>query len=698
MIERSNQRDHMADKIEFERNGKTITRAEYSGFCYGVMTALEKTLETVERLKNTGKKVYTYGPIIHNDDVVNDLKNRGVEICEKIGSIEPDAAIIIRSHGVGQKEEDAIRQSCGLLIDATCPHVKKIHRLANEAYKEGKEVVVVGDASHPEVIGIDGWCDNQAIVINDPTQLSLPENQQRLTEARTSGRGIFAVAQTTLNRKVWDSCAEALIEEYPEAVLKCTICSATTNRQNACRRVAEQSDLMIVIGGKDSSNSRRLFEIASEVCEKTYFIENRLHLPLKDIEKYNRIGISAGASAPERIIKEVISNMSDVITNNIDEANEMHDFMAEIEKSLKMPQRGEIVKGEVIQVGPREVYVNLGCKKDGIIPKDEIALEADQDIESLFKLGDVVEAKVLKTDDGDGNILLSRKKVEISEHWNEIIKAYEDKSFVTAKVIREVKGGVIAAYKEVTGFIPMSQLNDRYVEKADEFIGKVLTVKVTRVDQRRNKAVFSHKAYLAEEKSKKIAEIWSSINVGDTVEGTVMRFTDYGAFVDIGGIDGLLHISEISWGKLKHPQEALKIGEKINVKILSMNEEKGKISLGLKQNTPEPWSVINEHYQAGQVVEGKVVQIKEYGAFVELEPGLDGLVHISEIAHKRVTNIADEISIGQTVAAKILDIDEEKKRISLSIKETLEAPAAEAEAETEAVAAEEPAEDVGDAE
>ena len=491
------------------------------------------------------------------------------------------------------------------------------------------------------------------------------------------------MAQTTLNRNVWDACTEALLRRYPRAQLRCTICSATSSRQTACRRVAEISDAMVVIGDRSSSNSRKLYEIASEVCENTYFIENTSHLPLKDIAKYNKIGVSAGASAPERIIKEVISNMSDIITNNIDESNEMNDFMAEIEKSLKMPQRGEIVKGEVIQVGPREVYVNLGCKKDGIIPKDEIALEADQDIESMFKLGDVVEAKVLKTDDGDGNILLSRKKVEISEHWNEIIKAYEDKSFVTAKVIREVKGGVIAAYKEVTGFIPMSQLNDRYVEKADEFIGKTLTVKVTRVDQKRNKAVFSHKAYLAEEKSKKIAEIWSSINVGDTVEGTVMRFTDYGAFVDIGGIDGLLHISEISWGKLKHPQEALKIGQKINVKILSMNEEKGKISLGLKQNTPEPWSVINENYQVGQVVEGKVVQIKEYGAFVELEPGLDGLVHISEIAHKRVTNIADEISIGQMVNAKILEIDEEKRRISLSIKETLDAPEAEAPAEDE---------------
>ena len=679
----------MADIIVYEKNGKTITRAEHSGFCYGVMAALKKTLDTVEECGGSGRKVYTYGQIIHNDDVVRELRQKGVEICGGPGECEADAAVIIRSHGVGRQEEEELRRSCGLLVDATCPHVKKIHHLVSDACDRGSQIVIIGDPEHAEVKGIDGWCGHRALIIEKPQQLSEPEKRDLLAEARREGREIFAVAQTTLNRRTWEECTAALKEICPDVRLQCTICSATANRQDACRRVAEQSDVMIVIGGKNSSNSRKLFDIASEVCEKTYFIENTSFLPLKDIAEYNRIGISAGASAPERIIKEVISNMSEVITNNIEEANGMQDFMAEIEKSLKIPQRGEIVKGEVIQVGPREVYVNVGCKKDGIIPKDEIALEADQDIESLFKLGDVVEAKVLKTDDGDGNILLSRKKVEISEHWNEIIKAYEDKSFVNVKVIREVKGGVIAAYKEVTGFIPMSQLNDRYVEKADEFIGQTLTVKVTRVDQKRNKAVFSHKAYLAEEKSKKIAEIWASLHVGDTVEGTVMRFTDYGAFVDIGGIDGLLHISEISWGKLRHPQEALSIGEKIRVKILSMNEEKGKISLGLKQNTPEPWSVINENYHVGQIVQGKVVQIKEYGAFVELEPGLDGLVHISEIAHKRVTNIADEISVGQIVSAKILEIDEEKRRISLSIKETIDPNAPAEPAKAEAAPAEE---------
>ena len=272
-------------------------------------------------------------------------------------------------------------------------------------------------------------------------------------------------------------------------------------------------------------------------------------------------------------------------------------------------------------------------------------------------------------------ILLSKKKLEVNEHWNEIVEALENKSIINVKVVKQVNGGVIAAYKEVSGFIPLSQLSDKYVENAEEFIGQELPVRVTRVDQKRGRAVFSHKIILTEEKEQRMKEVWDKLQVGDIVEGTVMRFTDYGAFVDLGGIDGLLHISEISWGKLKHPQEVLSIGDKVKVKILSMNDEKGKISLGLKQTTPEPWSVINEKYQIGQVVTGKVVQIKEYGAFVELEPGLDGLVHISEVAHKRVNDIADELTVGQTVDAKILDIDTERKRISLSIKQTLDAPA-----------------------
>ena len=397
---------------------------------------------------------------------------------------------------------------------------------------------------------------------------------------------------------------------------------------------------------------------------------------MQELRKCNKIGIAAGASTPECVIKEVIATMSE----NITEMN-MQDLMEDIEKSLRLPRVGETVNGKVHQVTEKEIIVNMGCKKDGIIPKEEVTLEGDQKLTDLFHEGDEIQAKVIKTDDGDGGILLSKKKLEVNEHWGEIIDAFENKSIITVKVVKQVNGGVIAAYKEVSGFIPLSQLSDKYVENADEFMGQELDVKITRVDQKRGRAVFSHKTVLAEEKKKKLDEIWSSLNVDDIVEGTVMRFTDYGAFVDLGGIDGLLHISEISWGKLKHPQEVLQIGDKVKVKILSMNEEKGKISLGLKQTQPEPWSVINEKYEVGQIVEGKVVQIKEYGAFVELEPGLDGLVHISEVANKRVTNIAEELEIGQVVAAKILEIDTERKRISLSIKQALDTDVEAAEAE-----------------
>ncbi|MBQ2271132.1 MAG: 30S ribosomal protein S1 [Firmicutes bacterium] len=545
-----------------------------------------------------------------------------------------------------------------LIFHANCGFFSPVH-----------DVVIVGDPNHPEVIGINGWADDQAIVIQTPEQ----------AEAVT-GKELVIVSQTTIRKELFEQVVHTLEKNNTILKINNTICSATSERQNACAKLAAESDLMVVIGGKESSNTKKLWEISKKYCENTYFIEFIEDLPLKAVEKCCKIGVAAGASTPERIIKEVIAAMSEAITKDlemVEEMNEMEAMMDEIEKSLRLPGRGEIVTGEIVHVTNDYVVVNLGCKKDGVIPKDEMALEQEGLLTELFKEGDEIQAKVIKTDDGDGNILLSKKKLQVNEHWDEINAALDDKEVVNVKIVKEVKGGVIATYKEVSGFIPMSQLSDHFVEKADEFIGKVLPVKVSRVDQKRNKAVFSHKAFLAEEKAKKIAEIWDKLSVGDVVEGVVMRFTDYGAFVDIGGLDGLLHISEISWGKLKHPQEALAIGDAINVKILSMNAEKGKISLGLKQNMPEPWSVIDDKYEVGQVISGKVVQIKDYGAFVELEPGLDGLVHISEVAYKRVTNIADEISVGQEVSAKILEIDKDRKRISLSIKETLEAPAAE---------------------
>ncbi|MDO4553136.1 MAG: bifunctional 4-hydroxy-3-methylbut-2-enyl diphosphate reductase/30S ribosomal protein S1, partial [Bacillota bacterium] len=777
---------------------KEIRLAECAGFCFGVREALRLTEETIRAYEGTGRRIFTYGPLIHNGQVIRELEEKGVFVLERVADAPAGSVVIVRSHGAPPSfyEEAA---AAGLAVtDATCPFVKRIHRLAQEASEQGRQVAVIGNRQHPEVQGILGWAGKNARVLSSPEDAAALE-----------GEGVTLLTQTTATAELQEAVTEAVRRRCREVKVHNTICEATVRRQESCRKLAAESDLMLVIGDSQSANTQKLYEISKKNCKYVFFVERIQDLPLKEIEMCNKISVTAGASTPERIIKEVIATMSEFTegtemqlegaaeaaaeknealeeavaeaaetaeavetetaepaeaveaveteaagavgtveaveaetteaveaaeTENTEaaeveeaaeapeeaveavveeaaeaaaktgtaeeeadaESNQMHEFMEGIDKSLRLPGRGEIVDGVVVQVTPKEVVVNLGCKKDGILPKEEVSMEPEQSLVELFKEGDDIQAKVIKTDDGDGNILLSKRKLEVNEHWDEINLALDNKEVVSAKVVKEVKGGVIAVYKEISGFIPMSQLSDRYVEKADEFIGKVLPVKVSRVDQRRNKAVFSHKAYLAEEKQKKIKEIWDSLQVGDNVEGTVMRFTDYGAFVDIGGIDGLLHISEISWGKLKHPQEALEIGQKITVRILSMNAEKGKISLGLKQNLPEPWSVIDEKYQVDQTIEGKVVQIKEYGAFVELEPGLDGLVHISEIAFKRVTNIADEISVGQVVKAKILEIDKDRRRISLSIKEALDqsiyeeeekaAPAAE---EAEAPAAEE---------
>ena len=636
-----------------------IKKIDPCGFCFGVTRAMEMADKIID--EEQGKRIFSYGQLIHNKGVTDRLKEKGLNILESLEDGQEGDVLIIRSHGAPRAIFEQAREKGMKVMDATCPYVVKIQRLVEKASSQGKTVVVVGDGNHPEVIGIVGWA-------TPPGKIIVVQKIEELYEIK--GESFFLVAQTTINEEQFQEIGETLKESHNDVIIENTICTATRDRQEATKALAKDSDIMVVIGGKNSSNSKKLVDISKQYCGKTIFVENNKDLSLKTIDKCSKIGVAAGASTPVSDIEEVIAKMSEVIT----ERNEMEDYLEAIEKSLRLPRLGEIVEGTIHQVTDKEIIVNLGCKKDGVIPKEELNLETDQKITDAYKEGDTIQAKVVKTDDGDGTIMLSKKKLQVNENWEEISQALDDKLTIDVKVVRVVNGGVIASYKEVAGFIPLSQLSDRFIENAEEFMGQVLPIKISRVDKYKGKAVFSHKAYLAEQRQSKMAEVWEKLDVGDIIEGTVMRFTDYGAFVDIGGIDGLLHISEISWGKLKHPQEVLSIGEKINVKVLSMNSERGKISLGLKQTQPEPWSIIDDKYQIGQVLTGRVVQIKEYGAFVELEPGLDGLVHISEVAHKRVTDLNDELTIGEEVSTKILEIDKEKKRISLSIKETIEPP------------------------
>ncbi|MDR0596157.1 MAG: bifunctional 4-hydroxy-3-methylbut-2-enyl diphosphate reductase/30S ribosomal protein S1 [Clostridiales Family XIII bacterium] len=644
-----------------------VIKADKIGFCSGVKNAVEVARRAVALGRGEGRSVCAIGPIIHNSQVNRELSGLGLVTVDSIEDMPSGSVYVVRSHGEGPAAFDEARARGIEVADATCPKVRNAQKIAERAAAGGRAVVIVGDANHPEVKGIAAWAGGGAVAVGTR------EEAEKLAEelAKSRGGGVDVIAQTTMDSEIFVEISG--IFEAVGATVHNTVCSATENRQRAARELAKSVDAMVVVGDKRSSNSRKLYEISSRYCAQSYFIESKQHLPLKNIKNCNRIGITAGASTPEQTIEEVIIGMSEN-TNGTAERNPMHEFMEEIDKSLRLPRNGDVITGEVIQITDKYVIVNIGCKKDGVIPRNEVNLEQDQELTDVFTEGGEVQAKVLKTDDGDGNILLSKKRAVVSEHWEDINRALDERETLEVEVIKEVNGGVIASFKEINGFIPMSQLSERYVETAEEFIGKPLTVKVMRVDPKRHKVVFSHKAVINEERQKRMMEIWDTIHVGDIINGKVMRFTEYGAFVDIGGIDGLLHISEISWGKLEHPSEVLKIDQEISVKVLSMSKEKEKISLGYKQNLPEPWTIIQDKYQVGQIISGKAVQIKDYGVFVEIEPGLDGLVHISEIAYKRVNNIEEELTVGQDITAKILDIDQDRRRISLSIKEATERP------------------------
>ncbi|MCQ2555479.1 MAG: bifunctional 4-hydroxy-3-methylbut-2-enyl diphosphate reductase/30S ribosomal protein S1 [Clostridia bacterium] len=650
---------------------KKIEIAENSGFCFGVKEAIKKTEEEIGKVK-TGN-LYTLGSLIHNSTVTDGLKAKGVNILKDLAELKKEDTVVIRSHGEAEKVYVKLREIGCTVVDATCPFVSKIHDLVRSAMEDGYHVVIVGDRNHPEVVGTNGWCNDSAIIVNSKEEAESVEEDN-----------LYIVCQTTIIKKLLDDILSVFERKGKKFVVKNTICNATTVRQSSCENLAKKCDMMVIIGGSDSSNTKKLYDIAKKWCNNTFFVEKSEDFLLQASTKCSTIGVAAGASTPDVLIKEVIAKMSEKNVMSMEELLAEQGY--DLDKAMKLPRLGEIVNGTVHQVTEKQVVVDMGCKKDGVIPKEEVTLEGEQKLTDLFKAGDEIQAKVIKIDDGDGVLTLSRKKLEINAHWDEIKKALENNEVLNVKVVRSVNGGVIGSYKDsVQGFIPLSQLSEKFVDNPEEYIGKDLDVRVIRIDDRKMRVTFSHKVIAAEEKQARIAEVWDKIDIGDIVEGKVMRFTDYGAFIDLGGLDGLLHISEISWGKLKHPKEVLQVGDVVRVKILSKNDENHKISLGLKQTTPEPWAVINEKYAVGQEVCGKVVQIKDYGAFVELEPGLDGLVHISEVAHKRVDNISDELKVGQEVTAKILEIDEEKKRISLSIKATLPVPEAAEEPAKEAV-------------
>ncbi len=643
-----------------------IIVAKTSGFCFGVSRAIRMVEDSLE--KDSKKKIYSLGPIIHNRQVVEDFKNKGVEIIEQLDQAQKNAILIIRAHGISPEVYEQIKENNIEVVDTTCPFVSKIHSKVSECSKSGYSIVIVGDRSHPEVVGIKGW-DKDAVVV---------ENEDEAAGVNISGKACV-VAQTTLSEQKWDKICSVLKERIAEPEFFNTICSATSDRQREARDIAGKVDVMFVIGDPNSSNTRKLLEIGSEYCPRTYLIENASQLDVNILKENDRVGVTAGASTPDWIIEEVIGKMNQINKTADEELN----FEKMYEESMRVLHDGDIVKGRVIRASDKEVFVDLGYKADGIIPQEEISDNPDQRTGEVFKAGDEIEVYIMKVNDGEGNVLLSKKRIEYIKGWDRLAEAYSKGELVEGFVSEVVNSGVIALVSGVRVFIPASQLSDRHVDDLSKFVKKPVTLKILEFNRQKKKVIGSHKVVLQKETEEARKNLWENIEVGQILTGTVKRLTDFGAFVDIGGMDGLIHISQLSWNRIKHPSEVVKEGQQVEVSILDINKEKGKISLGYRKDIDNPWESAINRYEVGSIVKGKVVNLMPFGVFIELEPGLTGLVHISQVSRKRINKPQEVLSLGQEVEAKITEIDREGKRISLSIKEALPVIEDEAQAKNE---------------
>ncbi|OLS03961.1 bifunctional 4-hydroxy-3-methylbut-2-enyl diphosphate reductase/30S ribosomal protein S1 [Tissierella creatinophila] len=623
-----------------------IIIAEHAGFCFGVKRAIDKTENALKVNKGC---LYSYGPLIHNPQVVDELENRGLKQIQNIKDI-PNGNIVIRAHGITKPEIQKMEELNINIIDGTCPYVKSVHKRVEEYMNKGYNIVIIGDKNHPEVVGINGWCSNGAFIVNNVEDIKkMPELDK-----------ICIVSQTTNTYEQFYKLSEEVKKKGQVVEVFNTICLATKNRQIATMELAKEVDAMIVIGGYESSNTLKLKEISEKFCKNVFHIERINELPLQSISKFNTIGVTAGASTPDWIIKEAIYTMDNFNDNEMMEA---------IENSFTRIHKGEIVTGEVIFVTSNEVMVNINYKSDGIISKDELSNDTNVNPKDLFKEGDKIDVYILKADDGEGNVVLSYKRVGNIKNMDILEEYFNSGKIIEGKVLRAVKGGLIVSVEGIEAFMPASLISVSFVKDMEKYKDTVIQAKIVDFDKKKRRIILSRKEIEKEELEVQREETWSKLKIGENIEGIVQRLTDFGAFVDLGGVDGLIHISDLSWNRVKHPSSILNPGDKVEVEILDLNKEKNRISLGLKQTIPKPWDEFEKNISLGDVVEGKVVNILAFGAFVRLNEGVDGLLHISQISKDHIESPSEILKVGETVKVKVIDIDLEEKRISLSIKE-----------------------------
>lgn len=637
----------------------TCTLAKTAGFCFGVNRAVSLVYELLDQ----GKRVATLGPIIHNPQLVAELEERGVRIINSPKEAEPYETVVIRSHGVGRDVYKVLKARGISYVDATCPFVAKIHRIAAKAAAQGKTVLIAGDPDHPEVVGIKGNAGKNVFVVRNAEEL-----QTHLETFKNSQNPpCILVAQTTYHTTFWRDCFEVARKHYTNIEIFDTICSATSERQSEAAELAAHSDLMLVIGGRHSSNTQKLKQLCESFCP-TVLIETSAELRNIGLSAYDKIGITAGASTPAHIIKEVLKTMSEILRN---EENE--DFATLLEQSLESEKiyNGKRVTGVVTSVAPNEVHVDIGAKQAGIVPAEELTDDPNAKIEDLVKKGDEIELSVVKVNDQEGIVTLSKKRCDAQKGFEKIKEAYENGTVLDAVITDVVRGGVLAYTCNTKIFIPAPHCSNTRVEDLSTLLKKQVRLMIIEVNENRNRAKGSVRAVLNAERRAKQEKFWEEVEIGKVYTGEVKSLTSYGAFVDLGGIDGMIHVTELAWKKVKHPSEIVNVGDMVEVYIKDFDREKKRISLGYKKDCDNPWTIFTTKYAVGDVATVKIVSFATYGAFAEILPGVDGLIHISQIANQHVEKIADVLKLGEEVDAKIIAIDTDKKRVSLSMRALL---------------------------
>lgn len=641
---------------------KTITVAKTAGFCFGVDRVVKIAYETAE--KKTGKKIYTLGPLIHNPSVVEDLEKHGIGMINSPSEAEEGDTVIIRSHGVGKDVFDELESRGVNIIDATCPFVTKIHKLVAERTAKGDLVLIAGDENHPEVQGILGWADKSGEGDAEvfPNCVELVKLLRKNCEK--SKKGVAILSQTTYNIKMWNQCIVAS-SEFSDVTVYDTICTATEKRQSEAEGLSRKCDTMLIIGGRNSSNTKKLYDICAEAC-RCYLIEDSRELKDIDFSTAKSVGISAGASTPAYIIEEVKKDMTEILSNE-----EEFNFEEAVEQSLKKIYTGKRVSGVVTAVNSTEVIVDIGTKHTGYIPLSELSSDPNAKPEDVVKVGDTIDVIVTKVNDAEGIVMLSKKQVDAQKGYDDVKKAYENGEVLTGVVTNIIKGGVIVTANGMRVFVPASQTGVRASEAMESLLKKEVRFKVIELNEQRKRAVGSIRKVTAEERAQRKEAFFANAEVGQTVLGEVKSITNYGVFVDVGGVDGLVRRMNLTWARIKHPSDVVSVGDHIEVTIKDIDKETGKVSLVYKKAEDNPWVIFEKNYSVGQTVEVKIVSITGFGAFAQIIPGIDGLIHISQIANQRVANVSDFLAVGDVVKAKITDCDIANKRVSLSIRALL---------------------------